>query len=157
MVHVSTFRLLATLAGLGLSACSAAVPSVPPPILLGRGASHPLSLIPSEPISLGSLPPGGKASGSLTLKNVSSVPIRVGRIETSCPCLAVSPWPIRIEAGSGHPLTIAFDPASEPEFRGRLGIELKGLDDTGKVLFEGRVDLEVLAGPARKPDPGVSP
>jgi hypothetical protein len=55
--------------------------------------------------------------------------------------------PSSFEAGAERSLTITFDPKDEPDFRGRLSIELTGFSDFGIVLFEGRVDVTVVAGP----------
>ena len=62
------------------------------------------------------------------------------------PCVRVTPLPARVEIGGRLELRLSFDPALEPDFRGRLAVELTGLGRSGEVLFRSAVDLTVGKG-----------
>ena len=102
----------------------------------------PLQVSP-DPVSLGSLSPGQQATGRITLRNPGQSPVIVERVETSCSCLDVGPFPIKIEPGRSANLTVRFDPADEPDFRGRLSIEVIGRGPTDLLAFRTRVGIEV--------------
>jgi hypothetical protein len=84
----------------------------------------------------------------LTLRNVSAEAISIDRVETSCSCVSVSPLPARVEAGSERALTVAFDPAEEPDFRGGLSVDVTGHGPAGDVVFRTRVDLDIERTPS---------
>ena len=102
----------------------------------------PLQVSP-DPVSLGSLSPGQQATGRITLRNPGQSPVIVERVETSCSCLDVGPFPIKIEPGRSANLTVRFDPAAEPDFRGRLSIEVIGRGPAGLVAFRTHVAIVV--------------
>jgi len=52
---------------------------------------------------------------------------------------------MEIGPGRSADMTIRFDPAEEPDFRGRLTIGVTGLGPTGAIVFQTHVDLEVRA------------
>lgn len=87
--------------------------------------------------------------GKLTICNPSNHPWEIVRVETSCPCLNVSPVSLTIEPRSSAILTVAFDPTEEPDFRGRLAVRVKGVDASDTIVFEARVNLEVRSPQVR--------
>ncbi len=79
------------------------------------------------------------------LRNSGLETATLERVETSCPCLEVGPLPLKIDPANTGELTVRFDPAEEPGFRGRLAIDLTGLAPDGQVAFRTRVCVEVRA------------
>lgn len=112
--------------------------------------SHPLEIGP-DPLSFGSLRPGISAKEEVTVRNRGMAPIDIERVETSCPCLEVAPLPLRIGPGQNGRLMMRFNPAEEPDFRGRLSVEVAGYGPNGRIAFRMRVRVEVRSD---APDPG---
>jgi len=106
-----------------------------------RGQHFPLEISP-DPISLGVVDTGQKARGSLTLVNHGSQPVRVERIESSCPCLAITPHLIRIGPHEKKVLTVEFDGSVEPDFHGGLAIDVTGYA-AERVAFHTVAKLEI--------------
>jgi hypothetical protein len=102
----------------------------------------PLEIIPPT-ISLGFLNANQPKRATVTLRNPGSEPIRVARIETSCPCIEVGPVPVLIGAGKTTEMVVSFDPSSEPGFRGALSVNIVGRESGGRTLFESHVDFGV--------------
>jgi len=121
--------------------------------LSARTASPPLSqfsksesreLIPSpNPINLGTIKRGQTARATATLQNPGSSPIHVDRVEASCPCVQVKMDHLHVTPGEDATVTVEFDPAEEPDFRGSLAVEYTGRSPDGLVVLRGRVDLRV--------------
>ena len=110
------------------------------------------STITLPPISLGVLAPGRSVCTSASIRNPRSVPIIVDRVETSCECVRVSPRSMHIEPGQAAELTIMFDPSEAPEFRGDLGVEVVGWNESARAAFRAVVSLEVRAVTANRGD-----
>jgi hypothetical protein len=153
--HAGLLAML--LAGAGVVA---AWPTVVMPLVRGtpprnlpsaeRGGC-PLAISP-DPISLGTLDPGQSASAKLTLRNSGQCPVTVATVHTSCPCINVSGQPAYIGPGLTVSLTVEFDPAQEPDFRGGLSIDVFGRDPPGELVFQTHVRLEVRGQPAKPID-----
>ena len=99
--------------------------------------------MPEPTLSLGVLAPGRSASATLALRNDSTEAVTVEAVESSCPCVRVSPLPARIDAGADRTLTVVFDPVAEPDFRGGLAVGLTGRTRDGAVVFSARIDIDV--------------
>ncbi len=98
--------------------------------------------VSSDPVSLGSLSPGQQATGRITLRNPGQSPVIVERVETSCPCLDFGPLPIEIGPVRTANLIVRFNPAGEPDFLGRLSIEVIGRGPTDLLAFRTRLGME---------------
>jgi hypothetical protein len=138
---------LVLLAGLCAPACTPSRGS-PPPRLDESGR---VSLSPATPLSLGILSPGQPARGVLTLKNETADVVIVDHVTTSCPCISAAPLPLRLEPGATAKIVVSFDPTNEPDFRGGLGVEVKGFDQAGAALLRTTVDLEVANAATGRP------
>ncbi|MGC8639618.1 MAG: hypothetical protein ACP5XB_07035 [Isosphaeraceae bacterium] len=104
------------------------------------------SLVLTEPhaIRFGALRPGRSAHMRLGLiARQRAASIDVYRITTSCPCVIVEPKSIRIDGKTGAEVSVKFDPATEPDFRGPLAVELKGFDRQGVELFSTQVFVSI--------------
>lgn len=108
-------------------------------------ASRPSGLITALPLAWGTIPTERRSEVDWTIRNDSGQAVDVAKVETSCPCLVISPLPSRIEPGASRTLHVGFDPAVEPDFRGRLRIDLEGRAPDNRPLFRSYVDLMVAA------------
>jgi Protein of unknown function (DUF1573) len=150
LLTVTTVHAAAILA---LLAATAANRTPPPFSKLTTVAAQlfPLEVTP-DPISLGTLEPGRSAVAKLTLRNSTSHPVLVSRVQTSCHCLNVAGQPTHIGSGQVADLTVKFDPTDDPDFRGGLSVDVLGHDPTGELVFQTRVRLEVRVQPGKAAD-----
>ena len=112
------------------------------------GQGLPLEVRPCR-LYLGTLRRHEPAHGQMEVRNPLAVPLTVEGVSSSCPCVAAGPVPVRIEPNRSAVLAVAFDPKAEPEFRGRLAVELTGRGGNGQRLFEATVEIDVGAGPEK--------
>jgi hypothetical protein len=163
LVFLAAFPGLAGIAAVSLAVLGSAAPNHIPPLsklTSTAGPQLPLKISP-DPISLGTLDPGRSAVAKLTLRNSGSDPVIVARVETSCPCLTVAEQSTEIGPGQAADLTMEFDPADDPDFRGGLSIDVIGRDPLGGIVFRTRAQIEVRAQPGEpanrlsvgRPDP----
>ena len=101
-------------------------------------------------LDLGTISPGSPAPGSLRLVNPSAQTWRVAQVESSCPCLRVSPGRFEVSPGQSITLEVVCDLRSEPDFRGDLLIEVNGLQANGGVLCTAQVAVAVQNGSSPK-------
>jgi len=140
----------AILAALGAGALalssSQSVPPDPSPLSLKSASSAHSSLplvIDPDPVELGVLKPGQPAQTKFAACNWGSQPAMVERVETTCPCIQVTPGLFPLGAGESRDPTVRFDPTHNPEFRGRLSVVVTGFDGSERVLFRTRISFEV--------------
>ena len=96
-------------------------------------------------MSLGVLRPGCSAETEISVRNPSPHRVVIKHIETSCPCLSVKQESINIDAKESATFTVKFDSGHDPDFRGRLSIEIIGRDGGENIIFRSRANLEVRA------------
>ena len=58
-------------------------------------------------------------------------------------CVNVGPVPVCVGPGEGNVLTVGYDPTDDPDFSGRLSVEVTGLDAAGRAAFLAHVEFEV--------------
>lgn len=105
----------------------------------------PLAIDPGS-ADLGTLGPRQPAKVEFTIRNLSSLTVVIDRIETTCPCIQAVPASCSLGADECRPLTVNFDPAHDPDFRGSLSVAITGIGDNERTLFHFRVMLEVRDG-----------
>ncbi len=129
-----------------LTAVTVGIGSSPRALPPGDGVAEPMAGLTVEPgsIDLGQAAPGRKPGGRLRLRNRFASPAELDRVETSCPCVAVSPAMVRIGPGEVAEVDVTFDPAEEPGFRGTLVVDLTGHDRMGSILFRSSARLAVI-------------
>ena len=120
-----------------ISAKSTNRSQVPPPV------PGDLPLRSPDPIRLGRLLPGVRVERKISLINRFPLLVRIDRIESTCPCVRVSPVPMEIGGLGRSELAVIFDPSEEPDFRGTLSVDLRGVGKSGEVLFRLTVDVTV--------------
>ena len=96
-----------------------------------------------DPIELGSLALGQRASRLVSVSNPLREPLAIERLETSCPCIRVGGVPFRLGPNEIRDLEVSFDPSEDPNFQGRLSVEVIGYRDDGRVVLQTRVNLTV--------------
>ena len=120
-------------------------------IILGCGApecNDPANLgkapgLAVPPLEWGEIPAGQRSATTLTVRNNSTAAVDLVAVETSCPCLQITSLPARFESGTTRTLVLSFDPTTEPEFRGRLRVDLVGRSSKGSPLFRSHADFSV--------------
>lgn len=99
-----------------------------------------------DPVQFGVVVGGQEARQSLALVNWGDQPVMVERIETSCPCLIITPESTCIGPGETATVSVKFNPSAEPDFRGRLAIDVTGY--TGdQTVFHTLANLDVRTRP----------
>jgi len=79
----------------------------------------------------------------LQVANKTSRAWRINRVGTSCPGLMITPGKLEVDAGGSYAANVVFDPASKPDFRGNLLVEVVGREADGDVIFTSRVAIAV--------------
>jgi hypothetical protein len=95
---------------------------------------------------MGKVQAGGRKEVAFSVTNPSDIPVAVARIETSCRCLKIELPTNVLAPGQTLAGRARIDLATEAGFVGGLGIEVKGLGESGAVLFAVDVDVEVQRG-----------
>jgi len=85
------------------------------------------------------------------LHNGTAKAVVVARIESSYPCIRLTPGSTRVEPDGDAEVEVQFDPAQEPDYRGALGVDLTGRDPAGAVVFRCRVDVTISEDQAISP------
>jgi hypothetical protein len=106
-------------------------------------SSSGVSVTPAE-VDLGHVPAGSRQRVALTLYSAQAESLLLDELESSCPCVRGEGLPWRLEPGQRRPVAVEVDLSAEPEFRGRLQIELVG-KSSGRVVFRSRLTAQVQA------------
>jgi hypothetical protein len=77
-------------------------------------------------LDLGSVPQGTSGQAEFILRNPSSEPIVIGKLEKTCPCLDIRLSGTAIPPGAELRGEAFLDMSREPSFAGNLAIELRG-------------------------------
>jgi hypothetical protein len=117
--------------------------------------STTITMSPSS-LSLGTVAPGQSASSRITLRNRTGNSLSLQRIESSCPCVRITPGSVRLEPGQTASLLVLFDPTDEPDFRGMLDIEVTGRGDRKEILFQGSIRISVAGSSTALETPELS-
>ncbi len=83
-----------------------------------------------------------RKQAKLELKSRQQIPLTIDRVESSCPCVNVTPMPTRVEPYGVATLGVMFDPADEPDFHGSLSVRLTGYSG-GRLAFVTRINIDV--------------
>jgi Protein of unknown function (DUF1573) len=85
----------------------------------------PIEISP-DPVEFGVVDEGQVSNAVLSLTNRGSRELVIDRVETSCPCLTITPGRLRIAPSERKVVAVVFDPSGEPDFHGRLSIDISG-------------------------------
>jgi len=92
---------------------------------------------------LGALRPGESTEKSLSVRNTQDEAVTIERAETSCHCVNVGRVPVRLEPHETANLPVTFDPSEDPDFAGRLSVEVICYLTDGSISFQTKVNVEV--------------
>lgn len=146
-----TWAAIPAVMGLGALALSSLGSSPsdqsPPPLKPASPAYQrfPLAISP-DPVVLGIVHPGELAETSLSVRNTHDETVTIDCIETSCLCISVGRVPVRLGPGESTELKVTFDPLDDPDFEGRLCVEVTGYLTDGRVGFQTKVNVEADYG-----------
>jgi Protein of unknown function (DUF1573) len=87
-------------------------------------------------LDLGTVSQGTSGQAEFLLRNPSSEPIVIGRVEKSCPCLNIRLFGTAIPPGAELRGEALLDMSREPSFTGNLAIDLRGKTSEEKSAFE---------------------
>lgn len=121
LISTGLAAALSMAAILGCSSDRRRPPNPPPPS--ADPAISGLTATPN-PIDLGIVEPGQDAHAEVRVRNTGGRPCIIDRITTTCPCIRVGTMPLVLDSGEALVLDVLFDPSEEPEFRGRLQVEV---------------------------------
>ncbi len=118
---------------------SAPSPKAPGVSAQRKAGGLPLVTTP-DPIVLGAIEP---ADGSVSVRNTTSQPITLRRIETSCPCVHVAPIPMEFGAGETRVLHVGFISApDDTDLVGRLLVSITGYAAGTTAVLRARVQID---------------
>jgi hypothetical protein len=104
--------------------------------------------LPQEPnsplkIDLGTIGASRLVEQPVVLQNCSNVPLTIARIEASCECLSFRGALGLLEPDKTIRATVVLDLRNDLEFKGLLGVEATGVDETGSPVFAAIVSTRV--------------
>ena len=117
-------------------------PGVQQPNDLSR-ASGTFLIASPDPINFGKLQPGEVSYRRLTIRNPRAEGFSVHNIETTCDCIKVTPNRCHISPGEEFLLRVEFNSSEDPEFRGKLGVVIRGISIDGLLLFKSTASIDV--------------
>ncbi len=100
---------------------------------------------------LGEVYPGEQAEAFLSVQNAEDATVTIDRIETSCLCVNVGAVPVVLGPHEMKDLKVTFNPLNDPEFEGRLSVEVTGYLTDGRIGFRTRVNVETEPEAKRPP------
>lgn len=119
-----------------MSGCAPDISNVP------SQAASALSTNPDS-LSFGAIESGQRACKFLAVTNQSEENITVSKFETSCSCIHLDAVSLHLKPHESREIAIWFDPAEEPNFRGKLKMRLVGRDQNEVEVLQTNVDIEV--------------
>ncbi len=119
-----------------------------------RSIVYPRLEVSPATVDMGSLTQGERRVFVLRLRNVHQKPVTIHDVESSCPCLRAHALPWALAPGDEKTVELTLDLVREPEFVGRLLIEITGTTPEHGTAFRAHVDVLVVSGPAKR---GISP
>jgi hypothetical protein len=121
-------------------------PTIAPPLTIDVGRPTGATVT----VDWGTLTQRERRTFTLTLHNSSAAPIHINTIYTSCVCLTTQPTEITVPAHGSVPLTVQVNLGHEPDFVGRLALEITGFTTPGAAqpTFAFTAKVNVVRPPA---------
>ena len=101
-------------------------------------------------LELGSVEQGSYHQATFTVRNPRSEPVTIAQIDSTCPCLSFSIDPPTVPPGGENHVVASLDLGREPDYIGRLAIDVHGRTDDNHVAFRMTIKVQVVA-PAQAP------
>jgi hypothetical protein len=76
--------------------------------------------------------------------------VTIAQIDSTCPCLSFSIDPPTVPPGGENHVVASLDLGREPDYIGRLAIDVHGRTDDNHVAFRMTIKVQVVA-PAQAP------
>jgi hypothetical protein len=106
-------------------------------------------LVVSDPrLDFGELPQGSYQEKTFTVTNTSSLPVRLTAIESTCPCLTFQLEKSVLAAGEDARVVAQLNLGKEPDYVGRLGVDVVGGTDIKDVRFRLVITVRVIPATA---------
>jgi hypothetical protein len=124
-----------------------AFPAMLPYVILnerGQARGYPGLVLSRSPEDLGDVLQGQTRVFELFLENPHDREVTVYEIESSCPCLHARGLPWHFSAREGRSVPLQLDLAREPDFSGRLLLEVRGKAGLKTEAFRARVMVRVV-------------
>jgi hypothetical protein len=113
-------------------------------------AATDLLIVSTSTLELGTVEQGSYHEATFTVRNPRSEPVTLAQIHSTCSCLSFGIDPPTV-APSGESRVVArLDLGREPEYSGRLAIDVHGRTDDNRIAFRMTIEVRVVA-------PGQSP
>jgi hypothetical protein len=106
--------------------------------------SYPLRVEPAI-VDLGNVPQASQNETTVWLTNVTSEPIEVADIRTSCPCLEIDFSPRMLAPGERRAARVLLDLNGEHPFAGDIEIQIQGIAVSRQMAFALVVRADVVA------------
>lgn len=95
-------------------------------------------------IDLGYLPPGGRETEIIEIKNDKGRSLTIDRWQTTCECVTIEPAKTVVPAAGTAMVRVTADFSDDPKFAGRLRVEVVGLTSDARPALEFDARLRVL-------------
>lgn len=108
-------------------------------------ASATIEINPAVP-DFGMVPAGSRRERAISVTNRGNREITIASFRVSCDCLTVTISRSAVLPGETVPGRVAIDLSTEPEWHGKLSLEVDALDSDEHSLITFRVPAEVQPG-----------
>jgi hypothetical protein len=112
-------------------------------VFLLRLASTELLVVSTPTLDLGTVEQSTYHDASFTVRNPDSVPVTVAHIQSTCPCMTFRIDAPTVPAGGESPIVVRLDLNREPDYTGRLAIDVQGLTNDNQVAFRMTITVRV--------------
>ena len=109
----------------------------------GFGGHDSILIANPNPIFLGEIKAGTEGRTTTLVRNPTSESILIDKLGSSCSCIRLSPSRFAVKPGESAELSVVFDPAEDPEFRGTLLVEAVGLGKSGEESLKFKIRVTV--------------
>jgi len=96
-----------------------------------------------QPLTLGRQTRSTIGVRHFEVQNVTKETITLASISTSCSCISATNLPLKLESNQKTSLTLQFNPKDEPDFVGRLAVDLVGRRPDGSIVFRESLAVQV--------------
>jgi hypothetical protein len=151
VLHVAG-RLFALLLCFAVIGCSGSSANVAPPQSTGA-----LLKCSTTTFDLGEIPQGGRTERTFTVTNPGTTAVEIASTTSSCECTTLTLERKSFEPGASVQAKLTLDLGQEKDFVGGLGPTVTAKDESGRVLLEISVSVDVRRTPGAAGDQKPSP
>src|SRR5262249_5531234 len=100
-----------------------------------RPPATELLVVSTPTLDLGTVEQATYHDATFTVRNPGSVPVTVAHIQSTCTCMTFSIDPATVPPGFESRIVARLDLNREPEYTGRLAIDVQGTTDDNRIAF----------------------